>query len=568
MNIDKEMNFDRKTVAFLTLGCKVNSYETEAMQKIFEDAGYRVVDFSMRSDVYVVNTCTVTNIADRKSRQMLHKARKMNDDAVVVAVGCYVQTAGEVLKQDAAIDIVIGNNKKKDIIRILNEYYTSGYSENRCITDKADDIDNTYNTDKADDTDKTYNIDKADDTDKTYNIDKSENTDKTYNIEKAVNADKTYNMDKAHNTDAIKAYTSDNTGKSGAEKKTADQTSPADSLLAGTITAQNKNRTQAKLDNILDIDSETEYEELNIDSVAEKTRAYIKIQDGCNQFCSYCIIPYARGRVRSRGEESILTEVKNLVSKGYNEIVLTGIHLSSYGIDFEPVTGKHRLLELVLMLSQVEGLKRIRFGSLEPRIITEEFVQTLSDNTKICPHFHLSLQSGCDATLKRMNRKYSTQEYYDKCVLLRKYFNNPAITTDVIVGFPGETEEDFEETYNYLKKVSFAQMHIFKYSVRKGTRAEHMPDQVRDETKTARSNRLMELEENMASKYKTLFSGREEKILIEEAMDINGVTYQAGHNERYIKMAVKSNQDLINSIVKVKVAGFLKKDIMFCEIMD
>ena len=580
MNIDKEMNFDRKTVAFLTLGCKVNSYETEAMQKIFEDAGYRVVDFSMRSDVYVVNTCTVTNIADRKSRQMLHKARKMNDDAVVVAVGCYVQTAGEVLKQDAAIDIVIGNNKKKDIIRILNEYYTSGYSENRCITDKADDIDNTYNTDKADDTDKTYNIDKADNTgktynidkaddmDKTYNIDKAENTDKTYNIEKAENTDKTYNMDKAHNTDAIKAYTPDNTGKSGAEKKTADQTSPADSLLTGTITAQNKNRTQAKLDNILDIDSETEYEELNIDSVAEKTRAYIKIQDGCNQFCSYCIIPYARGRVRSRGEESILTEVKNLVSKGYKEIVLTGIHLSSYGIDFEPVTGKHRLLELVLMLSQVEGLKRIRFGSLEPRIITEEFVQTLSDNTKICPHFHLSLQSGCDATLKRMNRKYSTQEYYDKCVLLRKYFNNPAITTDVIVGFPGETEEDFEETYNFLKKVSFAQMHIFKYSVRKGTRAEHMPDQVRDETKTARSNRLMELEENMASKYKTLFSCREEKILIEEAMNINGVTYQAGHNERYIKMAVKSNQDLINSIVKVKVAGFLKKDIMFCEIMD
>ncbi len=220
------------------------------------------------------------------------------------------------------------------------------------------------------------------------------------------------------------------------------------------------------------------------------------------------------------------------------------------------------------MLSQVEGLKRIRFGSLEPRIITEEFVQTLSDNTKICPHFHLSLQSGCDATLKRMNRKYSTQEYYDKCVLLRKYFKNPAITTDVIVGFPGETEEEFEETYNFLKKVSFAQMHIFKYSVRKGTRAEHMPDQVRDETKTARSNRLMELEESMAAEYKALFSGREENILIEESMDINGVTYQMGHNERYIKMAVKSNQDLINSIVKVKVAGFLKKDIMFCEIMD
>lgn len=521
MNIDNEKNFNCKTVAFLTLGCKVNSYETEAMQKIFEDAGYSVVDFSMRSDVYVVNTCTVTNIADRKSRQMLHKARKMNAAAVVVAVGCYVQTAGEVLKQDAAIDIVIGNNKKKDIIRILNEYYDTGYSDNR------------NDTNKADSTDKTYNIDKTDD------------------------------------ADTIKAYYPDSTGNAdstGSVKKTVDQGSPADNLSAGTTL--DKNRRRARLDNILDIDSETEYEELNIESVAEKTRAYIKIQDGCNQFCSYCIIPYARGRVRSRGGESILSEVKNLVSKGYKEIVLTGIHLSSYGVDFEPVSGKHRLLELVLMLSQVEGLKRIRFGSLEPRIITEEFAQTLSDNTKICPHFHLSLQSGCDATLKRMNRKYSTQEYYDKCVLLRKYFNNPAITTDVIVGFPGETEEEFEETYQFLKKVSFAQMHIFKYSVRKGTRAEHMPDQVRDETKTVRSNRLMDLEESMAADYKALFSGREENILIEESMDINGVTYQMGHNERYIKMAVKSNQDLINSIVKVKVAGFLKKDIMFCEIMD
>ena len=544
MNIDNEKNFDCKTVAFLTLGCKVNSYETEAMQKIFEDAGYSVVDFSMRSDVYVVNTCTVTNIADRKSRQMLHKARKMNDAAVVVAVGCYVQTAGEVLKQDDAIDIVIGNNKKKDIIRILNEYYDSGSSDNRNNTDKADKI---YNTDKADSTDKTYNMDKAD------------------------SADKTYNIDKADNTDTDKAGTPENTGNAdgtGRVKKTVDQDSLADHLSTDSITDQDKNGKRAKLNNILDIDSETEYEELNIESVAEKTRAYIKIQDGCNQFCSYCIIPYARGRVRSRGAESILTEVRNLVSKGYKEIVLTGIHLSSYGVDFEPVTGKHRLLELILMLNQVEGLKRIRFGSLEPRIITEEFAQTLSDNTKICPHFHLSLQSGCDATLKRMNRKYSTQEYYDKCVLLRKYFNNPAITTDVIVGFPGETEEEFEETYNFLKKVSFAQMHIFKYSVRKGTRAEHMPDQVRDETKSARSNRLMELEANMSAEYKAAFSGREENILIEESMNINGVTYQVGHNERYLKMAVKSDQDLINSIVKVKVAGFLKKDIMFCEIMD
>lgn len=475
MNIDSKKDLNCKTVAFLTLGCKVNSYETEAMQKIFEDAGYLVVDFAEPSDVYVVNTCTVTNIADRKSRQMLHKARKMNEAAVVVAVGCYVQTAGKVLEQDKAIDIVIGNNKKKDIIRILNEYYKNTRNE-------------------------------------------------------------------------------------------ADIGCPEGGK--GAVMNYSLREEAVLKDNILDIGSETEYEELNIESVAEKTRAYIKIQDGCNQFCSYCIIPYARGRVRSRAEDSILTEVRNLVAKGYKEVVLTGIHLSSYGVDFDKNKPEHHLLQLILKLSHIEGLERIRLGSLEPRIITEEFAQTLSDNTKICPHFHLSLQSGCDETLKRMNRKYSAKEYFEKCVLLRRYFKNPAITTDVIVGFPGETKEEFEVTKEFLRKVSFAQMHIFKYSVRKGTRAEHMPDQVREEVKSARSSLLIELEETMAAEYKAGFFGKIENILIEEYMDLNGESYQVGHNERYLKLAVKSEKDLNNRIVKGRVNGFLNKEIMFCEIMD
>ncbi len=482
MNINNTQESNCKSVAFLTLGCKVNSYETEAMQKIFEDAGYRIVDFNQHSDVYVVNTCTVTNIADRKSRQMLHKARKMNEDAIVVAVGCYVQTAEKILEQDEAIDIVIGNNKKKDIIRILDEYYK--VNKNNSSENKPD------------------------------------------LSEYSVNAD---DSDKNSEQDKIQSFT--NTLK----------------------------------DNVIDIASETEYEDLSIESVSEKTRAYIKIQDGCNQFCSYCIIPYARGRVRSREEKSIIKEVENLVLKGYKEIVLTGIHLSSYGVDLEK---KNLLLDLIVNLSKIDGLKRIRLGSLEPRIITEEFAETLSKDTKICPHFHLSLQSGSDATLKRMNRKYTAQEYYEKCLLLRKYFINPAITTDIIVGFPGETEEEFTCTENFLRKVSFAQMHIFKYSIRKGTAAERMPNQVRDEIKTDRSNVLIDLEEGMAKEYQSLFLGKIENILIEETITVDGLTYQIGHNERYLKLAVSADKDLTNQMIQGKVSGYLNKDIMFCEIMD
>lgn len=454
-----------ESVAFLTLGCKVNSYETEAMQKLFEEEGFTVVDFSEKADVYVINTCTVTNIADRKSRQMLHKARKMNENAIVIAVGCYVQAAEETLKEDEAINLVIGNNRKKDVVHILKEY--------------------VYGEDVLNET-------------------------------------------------------------------------------------------------VVDIGKETFYEELSIESVAEKTRVYIKIQDGCNQFCSYCIIPYARGRVRSRKEEDIIKEVKNLVKKGYKEVILTGIHLSSYGIDLDKTeetietndyedvikSKRNHLIDLIVKISEIDGLSRIRLGSLEPRIITEDFVKTLSNNEKLCPHFHLSLQSGSNDTLKRMNRRYSAEEYYEKCELLRKHFDNPAITTDIIVGFPGETEEEFIETKAFLEKVNFSSMHVFKYSVRKGTKAATMKGQIQEDIKTERSNILMELEKEMAKAYRDSFIGKNERILIEEHVVINGKDYQLGHNERYLKLAVLADNDYTNEIKDVKVLAHLDKDIMFCEIMD
>ena len=448
-----------KKVAFLNLGCKVNSYETEAMQQLMINSGYDVVDFNDVADVYIVNTCTVTNIADRKSRQMLHKAKKNNPDSVVVAAGCYAQASKGQLEEDLAIDIVVGNNMKKDIVTILNEYYAD----------------------------------------------------------------------------------------------------------------------HGKNEAIININKDQEYEELKIDSLTEKNRAYIKIQDGCNQFCSYCIIPYTRGRVRSRKQEDVVDEVKRLVANGYKEVVLTGIHLSSYGIELKDNAQPDNvedylkeesmpLLEIIMKLSEIEGLERIRLGSLEPRIITDYFVKTLSENSKFCPHFHLSLQSGCDATLKRMNRKYNTEEYYKSCELLRKYFDNPAITTDVIVGFPGETEEEFKSTKEFLRKVSFAEMHVFKYSVRKGTRAEVMDNQVPDQTKHARSVEVIALNDQMHKEYQDSFVGRLEKILIEEEVSIDGKAYQIGYNERYVKLAIQAERSYVNEIVSAKVVGRLSKDILLCEI--
>ena len=422
-----------KKAALHNLGCKVNAYETEAMQEILEQAGYEIVPFKEGADVYVINTCTVTNIADRKSRQMLHRARKLNPEAVVVAAGCYVQTQGE-REIDPCIDIVIGNNHKKDLVRILREY--------------------------------------------------------------------------------------------------------------------EENREKDRAGEIGDINMTKEYESLHLTRTGEHTRAYIKVQDGCNQFCTYCIIPYARGRVRSREMQDVEQEVRTLAGNGYQEVVLTGIHLSSYGIDFD---GQRHLIELIRAVHEIEGIRRIRLGSLEPGIVTEEFAEALASMPKICPHFHLSLQSGCDAVLKRMNRKYTSGEYYEKCRILRKYFDAPALTTDVIVGFPGETEAEFQESYDFVDKVDFYETHIFKYSKREGTKAASMPDQVDEQIKAQRSARLIELGEKKRKAYEKKFIGRTVEVLVEEDAVIGGKNVQTGHTKEYIKIALDSEENLRNCIVNVQI---------------
>ena len=425
---------DMKKVALHNLGCKVNAYETEAMQELLEEHGYEIVPFKEGADIYIINTCTVTNMADRKSRQMLHRARKMNPHAIVVACGCYVQAKADEL--DECIDIVVGNNRKKDIIEILKEYER---------------------------------------------------------------------------------------GREG--------------------TCQE----------MVDINHTKEYEEMHLTRTAEHTRAYIKVQDGCNQFCSYCIIPYARGRVRSRDHESVLREVQGLASNGYKEVVLTGIHLSSYGMD----TGDH-LLNLILDIHEVPGIQRIRLGSLEPRIITEEFARTLAGLPKMCPHFHLSLQSGCDATLERMNRRYTAEEYYEKCVLLRKYFHNPALTTDVIVGFPGETEEEFAQSKAFVDKVNFYETHVFKYSRREGTLAAKMENQVPETVKTVRSNELLELSRRKQRNYEEALIGTTQEVLMEEEILHEGEKYQVGHTKEYVKIGQKTTENLTNQLVNVEIESQLQ----------
>ena len=399
-----------KKAALHNLGCKVNAYETEAMQHLLEEAGYEIVPFTQKADVYVINTCSVTNMADRKSRQMLHKAKKNNPDSIVVATGCYVQTSEKEVLNDLSVDIVIGNDRKHDLVRLLEEYSLDS------VNDTVDDIN----------------------------------------------------------------------------------------------------------------DGKHDFEELFIDQTKEHTRAFIKVQDGCNQFCSYCIIPYARGRVRSRRFENVIAEVERLAANGFKEVVLTGIHLSSYGVDFEKATG---LLELIQAVNAVKGIERIRLGSLEPKIVTEHFASELSKLDKICPHFHLSLQSGCDATLKRMNRKYTTKEYERGCELLRKYFVHPAITTDVIVGFPGETEEEFEQTKAYLEHIHFYEMHIFKYSKRKGTRAAVMPDQIDEQIKAARSEKLIALGHDMSKEFRKFYIGKNEEVLFEEKAVIGDKEYFVGYTK-------------------------------------
>lgn len=432
----------KKKVALHNLGCKVNAYELEAMQEMLEKAGYEIVPFAPGADVYIINTCTVTNIADRKSRQMLHKARKMNPEAIVIAAGCYVQAQKNMENIDDAIDIVLGNNRKQDLLFVL-ENYKKG---------------------------------------------------------------------------------------SGQEK------------------------------DLISLDKPVEYEELQLSSTGEHTRAYLKVQDGCNQFCSYCIIPYVRGRVRSRRKEEVLEEVLRLTKNGYQEFVLTGIHLSSYGVDCED-----NLLELIKAVHEIEGVKRIRLGSLEPRIITEEFAQALGNMPKICPHFHLSLQSGCDETLKRMNRHYTTEEYYDKVALLRRVFANPAVTTDVIVGFPGETEEEFAVTKRFLEKVNFFEMHVFKYSRRRGTVAAAMDNQVPEQVKAQRSAGLLELERQQSAAYRQGYIGNEITILTEEAREIDGKEYRIGHTETYVKAAVLAEKAGGNQLISGRAVRLLEEDILLLE---
>ena len=435
-----------RKAAFHNLGCKVNSYETEAMQQLLEDAGYEIVPFREGADVYIINTCSVTNVADRKSRQMLHRAKKMNPSAAVVAVGCYVQAAGAELKKDKAVDLIVGNNQKKDLVQILDDYFADH----------------------------------------------------------------------------------ENSGE------------------------------------ILDIGHSQEYEELHIRRIADHTRAFIKVQDGCNQFCSYCIIPYTRGRVRSRRPEDIEHEVRGIAEAGYKEIVLTGIHLSSYGVDFKDEQ-KENLLTLIKRLDQIPGIERLRLGSLEPRIVTREFAKELARLRTICPHFHLSLQSGCDATLKRMNRRYNAAEYQACCEILREEFDNPAITTDVIVGFPGETEEEFAETERFLKAIHFYEMHIFKYSRRAGTRAADMPDQVPEGTKSVRSDILLALEKQQSLEYRGRFLGTEEEILLEEPIEIDGTKYMMGHTRQYVKGAVPYEEGLKNKTVKGIFTKALNEEVLLLE---
>ena len=444
--------------ALHNLGCKVNAYETEAMQQQLEERGYEIVPFDQKADVYIINTCSVTNIADRKSRQMLHRAKKLNPEAVVVAAGCYVQVASDALKEDDSVDIIVGNNNKARLADILEEYMK------------------------------------------------------------------------------------DRQGDEGGY--------------------------------VLDIARAREYEELHVSRLGEHTRAFIKVQDGCNQFCSYCIIPYARGRVRSRKPEDVEAEVKGLVARGYREVVLTGIHLSSYGTEHmegSPVKGgdwdSGPLWDLIERIHRVEGLERIRLGSLEPRIITREFAEKLAGLPEFCPHFHLSLQSGCDATLKRMNRHYTTEDYLRRCGILREIFDHPAITTDVIAGFPGETEEEFEETRRFLETVRFYEMHVFKYSKRQGTRAAVMEDQVSEQVKARRSDVLLELEKTMSREYRERFAGSRVSVLFEEAAEIGGKWYMMGHTPQYVRAALPledgmNREEFGGRIMELFASGLLNDEML------
>lgn len=420
-----------KKVAFCSLGCKVNQYETNAMAQKFIEHGYEVVEFDEYADVYIVNTCTVTNVADRKSRQMLRRAKEINKDATLVACGCYAQVAKDELRKIPEIDLIIGNNEKNDIIQIVENHIS----------------------------------------------------------------------------------------QKGAE------------------------------DLVSDVMYKLDYVELGTTTYTEKTRAVIKVQDGCDRFCSYCLIPYARGHIRSRKIENVIEEIKKVVEEGINEVVITGIHIASYGRDFK---GENiGLIDLLEEINKIQGLHRIRLGSIEPTIITDEFVERLSKLDKICDHFHLSLQSGCTETLKRMNRRYTTEEFKAVTKRLRAKFPNAALTTDIIVGFPGETDEEFNTTYEFLKEIAFYKMHIFKYSQRKGTKAAVMPNQVDGKIKEERSKKLIELSNENEYNYNRKHIGKQVEVLFEEREG----EYLKGHTTNYIVVKHKTDKnDLINKIAKVTVS--------------
>ena len=425
-----------KKVAFITLGCKVNQYETNAMAQKFIEKGYEVVEHTEYADIYVINTCTVTNMSDRKSRQMLRRVKELNKKAIVVACGCYVQVAKEELEKIEEINLVLGNNEKKDIVEHIEKYI------------------------------------------------KSKNTEK--------------------------------------------QTIP---------------EVQTE-----DVMNQKEFVEFGDITFTEKTRAVIKIQDGCDRFCSYCIIPYARGRVRSRKPEHILSEIQKIAKEGIKEVVITGIHIASYGKDFKQ---EYRLIDLLEEMNGIEGIERIRLGSIEPLLITEEFVSRLEKLSKICHQFHLSLQSGCDETLKRMNRRYTTEEFKDITKLLRKTFEDAILTTDIIVGFPGESEEEFEKTYAFLEEIKFYKMHVFKYSPRKGTKAAVMPNQIDGNKKEERSKRLIELSNKNEKTYNQQYIGKEVEVLFEEEKD--GVWQ--GHTKNYILAHYKTEENLENKMIKLQCQG-------------
>lgn len=422
-----------KTVSIHNLGCKVNSCEAEAVEKLLSGAGYRIVPFSEKADVVIINTCTVTAVADKKSRQMLHRAKTLNPDAVVIAMGCYAETGREKLSADTGVDLIIGNNRKKDILSILDAWFS----------------------------------------------------------------------------DHEKQAWYDDIARKGAEYEEWNQVNHGDVVPA------------------------------------VHTRAFVKIQDGCDRFCTYCIIPYARGRIRSRKSESVLEEVKRCAENGVLEIVLTGIHVSSYGRD---AGADCDLLTLIGKIHPVEGIRRIRLSSIEPGIVTEDFARRLASMEKICPHFHLSLQSGCDATLKRMNRSYTAAEYAEKCAILRKYFDRPALTTDVIAGFPGETEEEFEQSFAFVKSIGFFETHIFPYSRRRGTLADKMPGQLPERVKKERVKRLLELNEAQRQRFLDQFAGEDREVLFEEQEEEDGMLYWTGHTARYEKIRYQSDEDLRNKM--------------------